>query len=71
MKFLEYVKIASLIKGHLHWRDIPDFQDFRSRNFPLDIILSIDSEGVSNLYRIVQQKSTTRTGEIVGRESPA
>ena len=71
MNFLEYAKIASLIKSHLHWRDIPDFQDFRSRNFLLDIILSIDREGVSNLYRLLQQKSTTRTWEKVGRESPA
>ena len=64
MNFLEYANITSKIKPHLEWRDIPDYTDFFQRNSFLNIILSIDTKEVSNLYRLLHHKGDQISGYI-------
>ena len=56
MNFLEYVHLTFLINTHLDWMDIPEFCVPRPENSLLNILLSIDTKGASNLYRALHPK---------------
>ena len=56
MNFLDYGKITYLIESHFNWKDIQDTREPLPRNSFLNTILSIDTKGVSNLYRALHQK---------------
>ena len=64
INFREYAKITSLIKSHLEWKDIPDYRVPRSKSSFPNILLSIDLNGVSDLYRMLQNKGNHILGEL-------
>ena len=56
MNFLEYAYLTFLINTHLDWMDISELCVPRPGNSLLNILLSIDTKGVSNLYRALHPK---------------
>ena len=64
MNVLHYGNITMKIKANFDWRDIPGYTDFLSRNSYLNIILSLDNKGVSNLYYRTHIKSNQILGEV-------
>ena len=62
--FLEYGKIAAILKKHFEWKEIPDCRKPYPRNSFLNTILAVDKRGVSNLYRTLQHEGNHVLGEI-------
>ena len=56
--FLEYARITALINEYLSWKDTPETKEPRPKNYFLNIVLSKDLKGVSNLYRQIFPKAT-------------
>ena len=64
MNFLEYAKMTSSLNTHLDWRGFAELIELRPGNSFLNILLSIDTRGVSNLYHLLYQKGNQRLDEL-------
>ena len=62
--FLEYARFSVLINEYLSWKDTPETKEPRPKNSFLNIILSKDLKGVSNLYKQIFPKGNQIIGEI-------
>ena len=51
--FLEYGIVCKKVKEFLEWRDKPDFNHVAPNNCMLNIVLSLDTKGVSNIYNML------------------
>ena len=56
--------LVATLKKHLEWKEIPEHREPYPRNSFLNSILAIDSKGVSNLYRCLQNQGCQILQEI-------
>ena len=64
MNFLEYGKLLAILKTHFEWKEIPDSREPLPRNSFLNTILSMDTKGVANIYRVLNKKGNQIIGEV-------
>ena len=64
MNFLEYGRITAILKKHFEWKEIPETREPLPRNSFLNTILSADTKGVANIYRVLNKKGNQIIGEV-------
>ena len=64
INFLDYGKLVATLKKHFEWKEIPEHREPYPRNSFLNSILSIDTKGVANLYRCLQNQGCQILHEI-------
>ena len=67
MNFLEYGQITPILKKHFEWKEIPETREALPRNSFHNTIKSLDTKGVSYLYRALNKKGNQNIGEIQHR----
>ena len=66
INFLEHGMLVATLKKHFEWKEITEHREPHPRNSFLNTFLAVDSKGVSNLYRTLQQQGNHILGEISG-----
>ena len=56
INFLEHGMLVATLKINFEWKEIPEHRETFPRNSFLNTILAVDSKGVSDLYRTLQQQ---------------